>query len=360
MPRLKEFDCSVCGCKHPRPVGRNCSRNQDAASASVATENPDISVASASSKASSLSFSDDIGAKILQSLNNVNDRLDRLDRRVRRTEEAMAARSDRSVVSNSSPLTSPEILGGAHSTSRRVNTNPKDSVVPSLDFVRTNEEINAQASQRMSDLKGAAAVSKGKVSSSHSHTKLVSQRGAGDIRIKCPVDWPNNFVLVGPNKETTSYANLTWPQWVTGCMKMIQYQSDPVEKEIIFDFITSLMEDAMDFSFQGAKACLNVVLDSIEKGRMVWSDKDLLERHRRSTAQRHVSKEKSKSPESKNVGKHKNKKNKSMPCKFFHAGHCSISPESHWTNGVYYTHSCGKCGATHPTKSCTERKSKNL
>ena len=363
MPRLKEFDCSACGSKHPRPVGRNCNRNKDAAIASSVPDAQDISTVSAgsaSSKASTSSISVDLGVQILNSLKQVNTRLDNIDSRVKRNEEAMAARRDSSSINASSPLASPEFSGGSALATRRVDTeHPRDSVVPSLEYVRSNEDLQAQATNRISQLKSSTSHSKGKPVITPSQGKLVSQRGGGDVRVKRQVDWPNNFVLVGPNRVTTSYENLTWPQWVVGCMKMIKYQTYPVDKEIIFEYISSLMEDAMDFSFKGAKACLCVVLDAMEKGHMDWSDKDLLERHRRSTAQRHVSRDKSRSPESKTQNKSKIKKGKSMPCKFFHAGHCSISPDSHWTNGVYYTHNCAKCGGTHPTKSCTERKTKN-
>ena len=215
MPRLKEFDCTACGLKHPRPVGRNCVRSRDVASASSLPENANLSTVSASSKSSSSStIKDDLAAQILASLGSFSEKLDGLDKRVQRNEEAMAAHFNKSDLSHSSPLTSTEVLGKSASlATRRVNvTHQRDSVVPSLDYVRSNEDLSAQASHRMAELKNLATGSRGKHSTAKSSTKLVSQRGAGEIRVERAVDWPNNFVLVGPDRVTTSYANLTWPQ----------------------------------------------------------------------------------------------------------------------------------------------------
>ena len=144
MPRPKEYDCSVCKVKHARPVGRNCTRSRDAASSSSLLDSTHISEISASSKSGSSGISDDLAQKILQSLNNVNERLDTIDKRIQKNEEVMAAKlGDDSL---NSPLTSPENQGASaliarNSTLKSKSKQPHDSVVPTLDFVRSNEDL---------------------------------------------------------------------------------------------------------------------------------------------------------------------------------------------------------------------------
>ena len=149
MPRLKEFECSACKGKHPRPVGRNCLKAQEAASASSLLDSVNDSVGSASSKSgSSSSISDDLAAKILLSLNRVNERLDGINKRDQKNEEAMAAKlNDSTNIRHSSPVASPDLQKASSLATQRVEiSHPRDSVVPSLDFVRSNEVLQAQAS----------------------------------------------------------------------------------------------------------------------------------------------------------------------------------------------------------------------
>ena len=352
MPRLKEFDCSVCRSKHPRPVGRNCTRNTAVATALSTSEPADISV---TSNRSSSTLSDDVAQQLLAGLNTVTARLDSIDRRVQKTKEAVATKQDVALPgpSSSSPLAS-------HTRSFRhtlanpgADLNPpRDSVVPSLDYVRSNEAINAQATSRVTELQS--------MNSAPSQGKLISQRGGpNEVRIKRHVDWPQHFILVGPKKERPSYDSLTMPQWVAGVLRSIQYESNPQFRESMLDYVAGLMEDASDFSFDSSRACYAYVLAHMEQDRFDWNNQAELERNRRTHSQRHTAPV---NPQSEPVVTKGKKRNsfKTVPCKYFHNGHCKVSPYSHMTNGTFYTHVCAKCNGPHPTKSCGEKKVKNV
>ena len=54
-------------------------------------------------------------------------------------------------------------------------------------------------------------------------------------------------------------------------------------------YLGDLMEDATDFSWQGAKAAHAVLLCEMEQGSLQWEDLDCIDRIRRAHAQKHVS-----------------------------------------------------------------------
>ena len=54
-------------------------------------------------------------------------------------------------------------------------------------------------------------------------------------------------------------------------------------------YLGDLMEDAMDFSWQGAKAAHAILLCEMERGVFTWEDDDRIDRIMRAHAQKHVS-----------------------------------------------------------------------
>ena len=54
-------------------------------------------------------------------------------------------------------------------------------------------------------------------------------------------------------------------------------------------YLADLMEDATDFSWQGAKAAHAVLMCEMERGTVKWEDGDRIDRIRRAHAQKHVS-----------------------------------------------------------------------
>ena len=96
--------------------------------------------------------------------------------------------------------------------------------------------------------------------------KLKSQRGGNDTGfVKRQVPWPQNFVLWGNN---ISYDNLSLCQWVSGFAMIAREKNNVDTKNAMPDYLSEIMEDANDFSWQSAKASHAVLLRRMEEGKV--------------------------------------------------------------------------------------------
>ena len=117
--------------------------------------------------------------------------------------------------------------------------------------------------------------------------KLKSQRGGNDtVFVKRQVPWLQNFVLGGNNKSRVSYDNLSWCQWVSGFAMIAREESNVDTKNSMLDYLSEIMEDANNFSWQSAKASHAVLLCRMEEGKVEWSETTKIDRIRRAHAQR--------------------------------------------------------------------------
>ena len=99
--------------------------------------------------------------------------------------------------------------------------------------------------------------------------KLKSQRGGNDTGfVKRQVPWPQNFVLWGNNRSRISYDNLSWCQWVSGFAMIAREKNNVDTKNAMPDYLSEIMEDANDFSWQSAKASHAVLLRRMEEGKV--------------------------------------------------------------------------------------------
>ena len=86
-----------------------------------------------------------------------------------------------------------------------------DSLVPTVDFLRTNSLIQQQVDARLQDYHTAGAL--------QGQGKLRSQRSRNDVPIKRSVAWPHHYVVTGNAKEKISYDQLKPTQWMVGALK---------------------------------------------------------------------------------------------------------------------------------------------
>ena len=119
-------------------------------------------------------------------------------------------------------------------------------------------------------------------------------------------------------------------------------------------YLGDLMEDATDFSWQGAKAAHAVLLCDMERGSLQWEDLDRIDRIRRAHAQKHVSGRSGWVKPSDHSGR------KPWYCKNYQTGTCNYSRD-HELNGKIQKHICSFCLAGgrqvgHPEKECPHRK----
>ena len=98
-------------------------------------------------------------------------------------------------------------------------------------------------------------------------------------------------------------------------------------------YLSDVMEDATDFSWQGAKAAHAVLLCEMERGSFTWENGERIDRIRRAHAQKHV-------PSRQPWGRSDTKK--PWFCKNFQTNTC-LFQKDHESNGRLQRHICAYC-----------------
>ena len=199
-------------------------------------------------------------------------------------------------------------------------------VVPMVAALQGSQHIQAEVDQRIRELVDLNEAGKSK-----------SQRGGTEIVwVKRQVPWPQNFVLGGNNKSQISYDALNWCQWVSGFATIAKEEKNIEIKNAMLEYLSEIMEDANDFSWQAAKASHAVLLCRMEEGKVEWHETHKLDRIRRVHAQRGVGQ---------NSGggtKQTRSEPKTTACRFYQRGLCHHQKD-HETGGVFYKHICSAC-----------------
>ena len=315
----KTFDCNACGDRHQRPINSKCTRTID----SEAEDG--ISVTSAGQS--------DINLQILNELKSLSGRMSAMEERVDKVEKPT---SQKTSVAPETTTPASTIASGTAS----------DTVIPSIDFLKASDTIQARVDDRIRELQAV-----------HPQGKFKSQRGGSDTYwCRREVPWPQNHILSGTSKSRVSYDNLSMAQWIAGFCTIIKEESNVQTKNNMLSYVSDLMEDCHDFGWQSAKGAHAVVLCHMEENRVNWEETNKLDRLRRVHAQRNQN-------HSLSVGKKFKSKDKGIPCRFYQKGTCGQKTE-HENGGQLYLHVCEHCfakGRSHPHsgKDCRQKIPKN-
>ena len=419
MPSTKS-KCSKCLGRHVPPTGKKCKYllADDVDEVQGHSSTPASPVKCQSSEKAS-----DVQTKILEQLERVNSRLDHMEDEVAQVKQHSAKQKKISSLS----------LASKSSSVQESDSSSDESLVPSLSMLKSSKDIQQQVDSRLRELEECSFVQgnqKQKLKSkrggnvdyivskkvawphdsilggttkqrlsydqltwsqwvqgfarnildkksqktreimltylsdlmedttdfSWQGAKLKSKRGGNvDYIVSKKVAWPHDSILGGTTKQRLSYDQLTWSQWVQGFARNILDKKSQKTREIMLTYLSDLMEDTTDFSWQGAKASHAVLLCEMESGAVTWSDTGRIDRIRRAHAQKHVT-------TSRFFGRSNDSGNK-RPwfCKFFQSGTCSHSTD-HETNGRLHRHICAHClengkQLNHSEKDCRAKKS---
>ena len=187
-----------------------------------------------------------VSDKILWQLRVLGDKMDSMDKRGQRTKAALEQGSSHMSLAHSSSHKSLNQATVSHDCD--MASNLAESVVPSMEYLRSNESLQNEVEKHLADLTNLnEAATRGRVK---------SQRGGpGEITVKKSMDWPQHFILTGTRKTRPTYDDLTITQWVSGFIRCIQEEKSKSTKASMLDYLGNLMEDASDFSWDSTKAC---------------------------------------------------------------------------------------------------------
>ena len=88
------------------------------------------------------------------------------------------------------------------------------------------------------------------------------------MSVKNKVLWPHEAILGGANRQRVTYDQLSLTQWVQGFCKNILEEKSSKTKDTMVSYLSDLMEDATDFTWQGAKAAHAVLMCEMERGTL--------------------------------------------------------------------------------------------
>ena len=74
----------------------------------------------------------------------------------------------------------------------------------------------------------------------------------------------------------------------SGCRGFAFFEKSNERKTITVSYLSDLMEDATDFTWQGAKAAHAVLMCEMQRGSLKWEDTDRIDRIHRANTQKHA------------------------------------------------------------------------
>ena len=345
MPNKKH--CKKCDAKHVPPVGRNCKIAVETVDEDNANGNELYRDAAVSSEASGMAFDGQrVQLQILQQLEKVTKRLEKVEDRM--TTVSPPQKLSTSKLSTSSVMSSVRKVKSKRKSCVYTDSS-SDSDTPSLDVLRS-PQLQKRVDRRIRELTHSSHCT-----GTDSCEKFKSKRGGNvDVTVKKKVAWPHETILGGASRQRINYDQLSLTQWVNGFCKNILDEPSVSRRDAMVSYMGDLMEDASDFSWQGAKAAHAVLLCEMERGKVDWGDQDRIDRIRRAYAQKHVV------PGKQNWVKPNETSKKPWFCKSFQSGICGFQKD-HESNGRLHRHICAYCLSTgkqlgHAEKDCAHKK----
>ena len=270
MPDHKQM-CKYCKTRHLPPTGKKCQKKKMEEDEGNNELFRDAAVAG-SIPASQTDQGDGqrLQLEILQQLQKMTQRLDKVEERMSTT--AVTSTPDKPELSSDTFLESIKPSKSKQSKYVSSSSSSDESDVPSLELLKSSH-VQSKVDRRIKDLNQSSRAT-GKL-------KYKSLRGGDvDVQVRHKVHWPHEAILSGVSRQRVAYDQLSLTQWVE--------EKSEFRKDSMIAYLGDLMEDATDFSWQGAKAAHAVLLCEMERGSLTWEDTDRIDRVRRAHAQKHI------------------------------------------------------------------------
>ena len=350
MPDHKQL-CKSCKTRHLPPTGKKCQKKRED------EHNTELlrDAAVAGSIPASQSNEGDgqlLQQEILQQLQKVSQRLEQVEERMSTAERTSTPQRRKlstdscceSVRQSKSKSCIESVKQSRSKRSEYVSSSSSsdESDEPSLSLLKS-EYVQRKVDKRIRELNQNSR-SSGKL-------KYKSLRGGDvDVQVKHKVHWPHEAILSGVTRQRVPYDQLSLTQWVNGFCRNILEEKSESRKDIMISYLGDLMEDATDFSWQGAKAAHAVLLCEMERGSLKWEDTDRVDRVRRAHAQKHI-------PSGKQNWVRADKK--PWFCKNYQTNSCHYQKD-HEVNGRLNRHICAFCLTLgkqlgHSEKNCNNK-----
>ena len=236
-----------------------------------------------------------------------------------------------------------QTLGQAQPNMPSQGQTAAEQVIPSLQVLRQSADINNKVQQRYRELEEASTTSaQGNLDIL---LEVLTRKQKGE---KIKVKWPQDLAFIGSMRRRPNYEQLTTCQWLLGFLRIRQEESDPNIRENMIDYITELMQDACDYSWDSAKGAHAVLLHRMADGVVDW--KQLKELHK-------IRKRYAQTTSTTQVQEKASKSQKVVPCLKFNKGVCPRNGDHEWKE-LLLKHMCHFCYSSggkieyHARKDC--------
>ena len=340
MPDNKQ-KCKSCKNRHVPPTGKKC---QFKSATNDDVTQGQLSDAAVASESLATDQSQDLGGQriqmeILQQLKKMSSRLDLVEDQVAATAQHTVQASTSGV--DTGKLSTDTVLSSSSKTSSKSkkfrptyvtsDSSSDESDTPSMEKLKSST-IQRKVDRRIRELNHSSHLP-----GNDSSVKLKSKRGGTvEVNVKNKVSWPHEAILGGVSRQRVTYDQLSLTQFIQGFCKNIMEESCNDRRYTMVSYLSDLMEDATDFTWQSAKAAHTVLLCEMERGSLQWEDMDRIDLIRRAHAQKHVVNRNGWAKPSDHSGR------KPWFCKGFQTGVCTHTRD-HESNGKLQRHICAHC-----------------
>ena len=234
------------------------------------------------------------------------------------------------VLSVSQPSTNMDSQGNPHSSLAFAQSQDRtrEHVIPSLQTLRGNADTHRRVNQRFQELEEASTFG----DSGNWEMLLETLQKKAQMQNKAKIKWPQDLAFVGTQRRRPTYEQLNVTQWMLGYLRIWQEESNPDIQNNMIHYLTELMQDACDYSWEGAKGAHSVLLHRMGDGIVDWSNLKEINKIRKRYAQTN----------SNSTGQDKNKPPKPVPCIQFNRGTCTRTAD-HEFKGMLLKHICHFC-----------------
>ena len=166
---------------------------------------------------------------------------------------------------------------------------PRDSDIPSVAELRRSTALNRQVQKQLAELEfgdEAADLQLGATGQRLRGKKSGAARTVQDTIVN-DIDWPHFHIYSPPGAQPMTFERLSVPEFAYGYLHMVDQQGAKFDREVMWDLLNLIMEDAAEFPWANVKNFFWILGSHVENDRAKWSDNDLVQRLRTKYAQKY-------------------------------------------------------------------------
>ena len=264
---------------------------------------------------------------LLNSVQTMNEQLQQQDLRLRKQEERVSL-NELSVVAPSAQSSPKSDKQSKMKTPKLPGEVSRPAKLPFEDL-KSDSRIQAEVERRLQDYQ---QTSRTETAGKPVQSLKSGRYRAGVAKIHKHINWPQDFCSVASGNKQPTYDELTNEQWMQGFLFCILEEGNSKIRENMLQYLTYLMQDAIELSMNTARKAHAAVLQDMERGKVSWEELDLVEKIKGRNTQRLVQGHRSST----------NTQDRIQPCIHFNKGNCKFESD-HVLNNTIYQHVCSYC-----------------